>query len=894
MKFAMIERLALVGRAEELAYLQSAAAERHGAVIGGAPGVGKTRLAREVAASLPQWHVAWSAATPSTADLPLGGVAGLGLGAGALDSPGTGALFFALTAELVERAAGRPVLVVVDDAHLLDELSSGFVHHLAVSSPVSVLLTVRTGEQPPPTIVRLYKDVVLSRLELQPLGMHEFAELAATMLGGPLHGSTVDALWRSTDGNVLFLRELIADAEDAGTLTVERGAWRWHPGNPVGPRLGELVAERMGRLDGPRRHFAELLAVGEPLCPGTLDHVAPDVDLAQEERGGLIVVEEDRRRLTVRLAHPLFAEAIRARLGVAARRDVLGRLADALEATGARRHGDLLRLAIWRLESGTTSDSETLAVAAEIARREFDPALALRLARASVELEANTKAEVVLGGALGELGQFAAALEVFEEVDTSTLDDITLQRMTRDRAWATLHGPEGFAGVRRTLADAEGATSDPLVRCLARGDLCAALAYDARFAEATEVGEPLMAPEMDERVRLRSLAGVGASLAMAGRLDRVLALCDDLEPVAIRRLQEFPQALGWVLAARTNAMVLGGRIATTIEWLTPLFAPGAPPVGRPSDHAYAQVKFAMALLLGGLAHRAIDQLEAAIGTLRTNDTNGCSVLCLSSMAEAHALLGDLELATELAEEAVRRRDTGFVPFDGEAARARAWVPALAGETSRAVSELLSAADELEARGQQALALHALHDALRIGAPVGAQVEDMAAVVDGTFAAAAALHGAGTRRQDPELLARAIDVFAAEGMSLHAAEAATDTAQVLRASGRTGQAAAMSRRGAVALADTELGALPLPRHRVTTSLPSPLTRRELEVATLAASGLANGEIASSLVLSTRTVESHLHAAYRKLGTNDRSELAAVLSAEAHCRRRPGAEHDLHPG
>ena len=76
------EELPLIGRAEEFAFLTEAITERGGAVVGGAAGVGKTRLAREVSAALPGWHVAWATATPAASDLPLGSVAGLDLADG--------------------------------------------------------------------------------------------------------------------------------------------------------------------------------------------------------------------------------------------------------------------------------------------------------------------------------------------------------------------------------------------------------------------------------------------------------------------------------------------------------------------------------------------------------------------------------------------------------------------------------------------------------------------------------------------------------------------------------------------------------------------------------------------------------------------------------------------
>lgn len=56
----------------------------------------------------------------------------------------------------------------------------------------------------------------------------------------------------------------------------------------------------------------------------------------------------------------------------------------------------------------------------------------------------------------------------------------------------------------------------------------------------------------------------------------------------------------------------------------------------------------------------------------------------------------------------------------------------------------------------------------------------------------------------------------------------------------------------------------------------LTRRERDVALFAARGLANREIAERLVLSVRTVESHLAQTYRKFGVKDRKELAEILA------------------
>ena len=55
----------------------------------------------------------------------------------------------------------------------------------------------------------------------------------------------------------------------------------------------------------------------------------------------------------------------------------------------------------------------------------------------------------------------------------------------------------------------------------------------------------------------------------------------------------------------------------------------------------------------------------------------------------------------------------------------------------------------------------------------------------------------------------------------------------------------------------------------------LTRRERQLAELAGRGLSNAEIAERLVVSVRTVESHLFRAMQKLGVSDRREIASLI-------------------
>ena len=100
----------------------------------------------------------------------------------------------------------------------------------------------------------------------------------------------------------------------------------------------------------------------------------------------------------------------------------------------------------------------------------------------------------------------------------------------------------------------------------------------------------------------------------------------------------------------------------------------------------------------------------------------------------------------------------------------------------------------------------------------------------------------------------------------------------------------ARCGAWAIADfaeEEVAATGMRRRRATTlSGNAALTPRERRIADLAASGLANPEIAQSLLISRRTVEGHLANVYAKLGVHSKREFsqrAATLGLVDRPRR-----------
>ncbi|MGH9281809.1 MAG: AAA family ATPase [Acidimicrobiales bacterium] len=359
-----------VGRGGELRELRTLVThdDGRGVVVAGPAGVGKTRLALECLHLAEHAALATARVTGSRAasGIPFGALAPL-LPAVHHGDPGAvddrADLLRRSAAALVDRAGGRRLVLLVDDAHLLDDASATLVHQLAATGSAVVLATVRSGEPAPDPVVGLWKDGLAERLELGGLDSEAVEELLASVLGGPMDRAAVAHLAVHCEGNVLFLRELVVGAVHDGVLRDDGGIWRLV--GPLSPsdRLVELVEARLAGLGPEERGLLEVVSFGEPLGPAELSAIG-DPDLAESlERKSLLLSRTDSRRLEIRLAHPLYGDVLRARIPALRCRSIARALAEAVEATGARRREDTLRVATWRLDGGGARPDLMLAAA---------------------------------------------------------------------------------------------------------------------------------------------------------------------------------------------------------------------------------------------------------------------------------------------------------------------------------------------------------------------------------------------------------------------------------------------------------------------------------------------------------------------------------------------------
>lgn len=255
----------LTGRSEELRFIEAVvgrAGEGRGVVLAGSAGVGKTRMAREAlrAAGRRGATVRWAAATASARGIPQGAFDAL---LGRLGGDPTQLLRQA--SDVLSVGTGHAGVVIgVDDAHLLDDMSALLVHRLALRPSVQMFVTIRSGEPAPDAITALWKDGPLDRLELQPLARAEMAALLEAVLEGPLDSAGIARMWDLAQGNALFLRQLVDGEREAGRLRAKDGLWSWDGQVAPSPGLAELVRTRMGALTEPLRDVVDLLALGEP------------------------------------------------------------------------------------------------------------------------------------------------------------------------------------------------------------------------------------------------------------------------------------------------------------------------------------------------------------------------------------------------------------------------------------------------------------------------------------------------------------------------------------------------------------------------------------------------------------------------------------------------------
>ena len=858
-----MEHWGFVGRTDELTRLTTVAtagADR-GLILSGSAGIGKSRLLHEAVAGLPaeQYAVHHASANVASSGLPFGGLAQiLPTDPPARLSP-AGLLRWAVDG-LQTGSGGRPMVLAVGDAHLLDPPSAALAH-LLVREGATLLGTLRTAEPVPAAISALWTEGLLSHAELAPLTDDESRRLLSALVRGPVEAGSAQRLIRLGGGNPLLLRELALAALGGGELVRTYGFWRWTGRLTLAPSLADLVGTRIGGLTPGVRDVLETVSFGEPVGLALLLRAADPIDVETAEERGLIKVDVGQRRRDVRLAHPLYGEVVRRRCPVTRSRRLLATLADLVEGAGARRRGDLLRVAVWRLDSGTAQDGTLLLDAARQAFGRFDIDLARRLATAARDAGAGWAAAELLATVLLFADRPEDALAVLD-----TDPDDSARRLTA-RAAVEFFGL-GRAGAAATLAATR--LADPAERARVR-------AFEA-----------FIRLQLDELTTARRLARDVLDEPAAGIATRALARCVLAYLLAVGGDPDGSARLVAAVEADTAAwrrdtptlqyalqMAEGTRVSVALDLpaidriLAAEFAHLAQAGGFGFGSGWVSLLQAQAGLLRGRTDEALHAAEQACASLAPARVyDGSAHFARANVA---ALRGDTTVAAESLATAEAAAGTAVSLYYPWREQARAWTLACRGEPAAAVRILQRAAARLRADGLHAHELLALYDLVRLGEPqlAAARLTELGAVVGGRATPLVVRHARAAVAEDGEELFTVAREFAVLGYQLFAAESAAGAVRVFRTA-RDPRALAAS----TLMADVLHRCGPLRTPALLAVQPA-LTVRERQVAELAADGARSREIADRLYLSPRTVENHLQRVYTKLGVNGRLALAPAL-------------------
>ncbi len=902
----------LVGRVPEMQTLTQLVAEaRLGSatvqVLLGDPGVGKTALLQQVVSGLAEdCRVLRATGIETEQEIAFAGLSQL-LGpaldtlssipkpqAEALSSalalragkPGDRFAIGAATLSVLSTFAERgPVVVVVDDAHLLDlpTLEAlAFAARRLQADPVLILLAARRHEVPQ----ALAGLPVLELSGLEPEAARQLLERSAA---GVVTKERFDEVFHHTAGNPLALCELGADLEgfDPGPQGLPA---------TVPTAVTRAFARRLGSVDQRARAvlLCAVVAGGDLALVATacadlgLDVAA----LAPGEDAGLVVVHHGR----VDFQHPLLRAAVYSGSTAEQRHQTHRAVARAFPPGDVDRRAWHLAAAAW----GPDAEVADLLVRAgedAFARSGYAVAASALHRAASLSVDGQLRCARLLRAA-----EAAWAAGQPDRV-TALLDELAGLRPRTDVAIGVIELRAAVAArtgsLREALTMLQGAAAQEST--VDRAVVLLADAAHAAFYLGDTAASLALAESLEELTPRATTARSRALGLMAGGISRVLTGgggADEIrEAVPLLEssldLRSDPRRLPWLMLAPLflRESTGGDRLRSLVEEVRGAAGLGTLPAvlfhiarDRATTDAWdrAGADFSEAIRLARETGQHTELAASLAGrcclAARQGDEAGCRKDAEESLALCHErsihlfeawvlmALGDLELSLGHTETAIARLQTLEAQLsewgmaDPDLSSAPELVDALlrSGEVEAAVALVAPYVAAADAKGQP----WARARARRARGLVAADDE-----VDAWFAQALDLH---TLTLDRFETARTRLAYGERMRRIgRRVDARVELRSALDSFERLG-AASWSQRAA-----GELAATGETVERADVGWRTSLTPQELQVSLLLAEGRTTREAAAALFLSPKTVEYHLRKVYTKLSIHSREELGAAL-------------------
>lgn len=810
-----------------------AALQAGGLVLVGEAGIGKTVLAGEIAREY---------ADADVTELPIRPAAGVTrLASGTMarhmgDVELTGG----------PAAVGEKTLLRIDDADLLDDVSSRYVSWLVRTAKATLIATTRNFQLLPATLQMLVKDEGFEQMTVPAFDRSETTRLLDAALGGPVHETVSTQIWRRSGGNALFIRELVHAGLESATLEKSESGWDACDSIAAGDRLKDLLHDRLDALPPTVRTIVELVALGDPLPRSSLFNLVDSADYDRALAADLVKLETIRPsgQVRVRPAHPVIGDVVRAIVPAATKLELYRRANEfrsrpAIADTPTAR----LRAATWAHECGIDPGFEVLQSAAFAAVQLHD----VEACRTMVAAALNAK-DISDVGRVRALAVKAFALDFAGEHEAS--------RVVADEGWRLVAEPGVFdelcltgrrrsavALVRMRAGHAQKIDDDPvLVADIARsGAWVTDSDEEARLLELGLRGWagdwqaflPRAEALLDEHGvrtggRLPSavfplIAAYTYALVARGETARARQLCRRALAAARANSDTEPWAVGQLRAAQHRAYLAAGDIDVAAQMLAAEAEADLPFMRFESDiNIIGNAEIAMAR---GRWSDAAGQLQRVTELLARVDRSGISAYAWARRAYAEAVSGAASAAASLAR-AQREPLRGARMEEGEVRLTLLCAAVVLGDYRTGEADgLISWA---RGHGFNTVELDALHVKYLQNpfdrSEVADRIAAIAPAVDGVRGRLVAEHVAAAEASDASREQRIKRRLGARGIWVHAR---------------------------------------MPRTQ--------LTPREHEIAALAASGLQNKSIAERLQISVRTVDSHLSSVFSKLEITGRGEL-----------------------
>jgi DNA-binding CsgD family transcriptional regulator len=799
-----------------------------------------------------------------------------------------------------------PVALSVDDLHWSDTESLRFLNYLAPrldGLPLAVLGSTRPGEGEARELARLAAGPETTVLRPAPLSTEATARLCERRLGAGVAPEFAAACREASGGNPFYLEALLREAAEQGISTDSREAARVRRIGPAAVAQAVLL-----RLSGrPATATALVRAVAVLGDGATLAEAAELAEITDAEAVGaadlLVALAILGPGEGLEFAHPIVREAVYADIGSHERAQAHARAADLLASGGAAEE----RIAAQIGEAEPKGDPDRVEllrrVAADALARGAPAAAVAWLGRALAEPPpAGSRLEVLLELASAELriaapgavDHLTAAVEVIREPELLT----TSVRLLALALTMSGEADRAVDALRWAIEIVEPA--DREVALVLEAELATYAQQASRDARAPAARRLERHAELEgktpgERLVLGSLAFERARASesaseAAGYIERALAGGRLLGEKELDVAGLFYDLMTGLLA--TDALDLAD------EYLERMLADARVRASIPALAFVTCYRGRCSMRRGAVAQAEADA-RTSLELLTGHDIRLGAPIALGLLIEALVEGGDQTAA----DRALRGSDVGKEPPPGWSItyllRARGLLRLAQGNANQGLDDLteFGRRDELWGlanplasrwRSDAALALATmgnrekatrmayddLERARRWGAASGIGI---------ALRAVALVEGGET---SADRLRQAVDALAVSPARLEHARALTDLGAALRRSNRRADARGVlgealelaercSGRALAGRARTELRAAGGRSSDPESAGVEQLTASERRVAELASEGRSNPEIAQTLFVTRKTVETHLGHVYSKLDISGRGELPRAL-------------------